>query len=65
MLQDTVSKVSSHDYLIILGDLNAKIGTDELHMGKQGIGVRNENGERFLDFCTENNMIIGGTLFKH
>ena len=69
MLQDTVSKVSSHDYLIILGDLNAKVGTDnagyELHMGKQGIGVRNENGERFLDFCTENNMIIGGTLFKH
>ncbi|GFR60171.1 craniofacial development protein 2 [Elysia marginata] len=51
-----------------MGDLNAKVGSDntgfEEYMGKHGLGVRNQNGERFLDFCIGNNLVIGGTILK-
>ena len=49
---------------ILMGDLNAKIGSDnsgyEVVTGRQGLGKMNENGEMFADFCAFNNMIIGG-----
>ncbi|PVD21686.1 hypothetical protein C0Q70_17485 [Pomacea canaliculata] len=55
--------------LLIIGDLNAKVGSDntcrEHVMGKHGIGTINDNGERLADFCEENNLLIGGTLFQH
>ena len=34
-------------------------------MGKQGFGTINDNGERLYDFCQENDLIVGGTLFQH
>ncbi len=34
-------------------------------MGHFGIGTRNENGELLLDFCLNNDMVVGGTLFQH
>ena len=34
-------------------------------MGKQGLGVMNDNGERFADFCSLNDLVIGGTIFPH
>ncbi len=47
----------------------AKIGTDrtgmENAMGHFGIGTRNENVERLLKFCSNNGMVMGGTLFQH
>ena len=68
-LQTAVESVHAHDMLLILGDLNAKVGSDntgrEHVMGKHGIGTINDNGERLADFCEENNMLIGGTLFQH
>ena len=68
-LQEQLSKVPSHDILILMGDLNAKLGKDntgfEKNMGKQGLGIRNENGERFLELCMENDLVIGGTIFQH
>ena len=68
-LQEQLSKVSNRDILIVMGDLNAKVGQDntgvERNMGKHGLGSRNDNGERFLDFCMENELVIGGTLFQH
>ena len=52
-LQEQLPKVPNHDILIIMGDLNAKIGSDntgfERNMGKHGLGTRNENGEKFLE----------------
>ena len=52
-----------------MGDLNAKVGSDNIgfehYIGKHGLGIRNDNGERFLDFCVENDLVIGGTIFKH
>ena len=67
--QTAVGSVHAHDMLLILGDLNAKVGSDntgkEHVMGKHGIGTINDNGERLADFCEENNLLIGGTLFQH
>ncbi|GFS10571.1 endonuclease-reverse transcriptase [Elysia marginata] len=52
-----------------MGDLNAKVGSDntafEEYMGKNGLGGRNKNGQRFLEFCIRNNLVIGRIIFKH
>jgi hypothetical protein len=55
--------------LLIIGDFNAKVGSNneghESAMGKHGIGERNDNGERLLDICEINNLVITGTIFSH
>ena len=57
-LQLAVSKVTQHDLLMIIGDMNAKVGADNTNcdraMGKHGCGVINDNGERLVDFCLNN-----------
>ncbi|KAK4467952.1 hypothetical protein MN116_000217, partial [Schistosoma mekongi] len=54
---------------ILMGDFNAKVGVDntgyEDIMGQHGLGERNDNGERFVNLCAFNKMIIGGTIFSH
>ena len=68
-LTDVVEKVHRHDMLIITGDMNSKVGnTPEPYegiMGRHGVGVRNDIGERLCDFCAMNNLVITGTLFPH
>ena len=68
-LQYEVSRVPQHDMLLIMGDINAKVCSDnsncETAMGKHGCGSINDNGERLADFCLNNNCIIGGTIFPH
>lgn len=48
-----------------MGELNAKVGQDntdyERVMGKHGVGIRNDSGERLVEFCTMHNLVIGGT----
>jgi hypothetical protein len=55
--------------LLVIGDLNAKVGDDntnyERAMGKHGCGTMNNNGERLADFCLNNDLVIGGTIFPH
>ena len=62
-------KLKEKDMTILMGDLNAKIGSYnsgyEEVMGRQGLGKMNENGEMLADFCAFNNMIIGGSVFPH
>ena len=68
-LQAAVSKVPQHDVLLIMGDMNAKTGSDntdrERAMGREGCGIINDNGEKFVNFCLNNNCVIGGTIFQH
>nr|KAG5690574.1 hypothetical protein BaRGS_009236 [Batillaria attramentaria] len=66
-LQAVLDKAPRGDLKILMGDLNAKVGTDntdrELIMGKHGTGTQNENGELFTEFCTTNDLVIRGTIF--
>ena len=68
-LWDTVSSCNRNDMIVVMGDLNAKIGNNntnrEERMGKFGIGIMNASGERLRDFCSANGFIITGTIFPH
>ncbi|VDP54835.1 unnamed protein product [Schistosoma margrebowiei] len=68
-LQSIIEKCPTKDLTILMGDFNAKVGTDntgyEDIMGRHGLGERNENGERFANLCAFNKLVIGGTLFPH
>ena len=68
-LQSAIDDTPSHDVLLVIGDLNARTGsvnTDrERVLGKEGFGTINNNGERLLQICQENNLAIGGGLFQH
>ena len=67
-LQAIVEKASTKD-MVMMGDFNAKIGSDntgyEDTMGTHGLGVMNNNGERFADLCANNQLVIGGSIFPH
>ena len=57
---------SKKDVLFIIGDWNAKVGSQETPgvTGKIGLGVRNEAGQRPIEFCQENTLVIADTLFQ-
>ena len=54
------------DVLFIIGDWNAKVGSQETPgvTGKFGLGMRNEAGQRLIEFCQENALVIANTLFQ-
>ena len=68
-LQKALDSVPSHDVLLVIGDLNAKVGRSnegrEKTMRKNGCGEMNENGERLANICGLNDLVIGGTIFEH
>ncbi|VDP35225.1 unnamed protein product [Schistosoma margrebowiei] len=68
-LQSIIEKCPTKDLAILMGDFNAKVGTDntgyEDIMGRQGLGEKNENGERFANLYAFNKLVIGGTIFPH
>ena len=49
-----------------IGDWNAKVGSQETPgvTGKFGLGVQNETGQRLIEFCQENTLVIANTLFQ-
>ena len=68
-LRDTVSSCNRNDMIVVMGDLNAKVGNNNTNreelMGKFGVGIMNASGERLRDFCSANGFIITGTIFPH
>ena len=54
------------DVLLIIGDWNAKVGRQEIPgvTGKFGLGVRNEAGQKLIEFCQENTLVIANILFQ-
>ena len=65
-LQDLLELTPKKDVLFIIGDWNAKVGSQELPgvTGKFGLEVQNEAGQRLTEFCQENALFIANTLFQ-
>ena len=65
-LQDLLELTPETDVLFILGDWNAKVGSQETPgvTGKFGFGMQNEAGQRLIQFCQENALVIANTLFQ-
>ena len=65
-LQDLLELTPKKDVLFIIGDWNAKVGSQETPgvTGKLGLGIRNEAGERLIEFCQENALVIANTVFQ-
>ena len=65
-LQDLLELTPKKDVLFIIGDWNAKVGSQETPgvTGKFGLGVRNDAGQRLIEFCQEKALVIANTLFQ-
>ena len=65
-LQDLLELTPQKDVLFMIGDWNAKVGSQDIPgvAGKFGLGVQNEAGQRLTEFCQENTLVIANTLFQ-
>ena len=65
-LEDLLELTPKKDVLFIIGNWNAKVGSQETPgvTGKFGFGVQNEAGQRLVEFCQENALVITNTLLQ-
>ena len=65
-LQNLLEIIPPKDVLFIIGDWNAKVGSQETPgvTGRFGLGVQKEAGQRVIEFCQENALVIAKTLFQ-
>ena len=65
-LQDLLELTPQKDVLFIIGDWNAKVGSQEIPgiPGKFSLGVQNEAEQRLTEFCQDNTLAIAYTLFQ-
>ena len=65
-LEDLLELTPPKDILFIIGDWNAKLGSQEPPgvTGKFGLRIWNEAGQRLREFCQENVLVIANTLFQ-
>ena len=65
-LEDLLELTPQKDVLFIIGDWNTKVGNQETPgvTGKFGLVVQNEAGQRVIEFCQENMLVIANTLFQ-
>ena len=65
-LQDLLEQIPKKDVLFIIGDWNAKVGSQETPgvTGKFGLEIWNEAGQRPIEFCQENTLVMANTLFQ-
>ena len=66
-LQDLLELTAKKDVLFIIGDWNAKVGSQETPgaTGKFGLGVQNEAGQRLIEFCQETKLVHPSNLYKY
>ena len=65
-LQDLLELTPKIDVLFIIGDWNAKVGSQAITgvTGIFGLGIQNEAGQMLTEFCQENTLVIANTLFQ-
>ena len=65
-VQDLLELTPKKDVLFIIGDCNAKVGSQETPgvTGKFGLGMQNEARQRLIEFCQENALVIASSLFQ-
>ena len=65
-LQELLELTPKKDVLFIIGDWNEKVGSQEIPgvTGKIGLGVQNEAGQRLIEFCQENALVVTNALFQ-
>ena len=65
-LQDLLELTPKKDVLFIIGDWNEKVGSQETPgvTGKFGLGVQNEAGQRLIEFCKVNTLVIANIAFQ-
>ena len=66
-LQSIVDLIPSHHRIILMGDLNARVGNEIINGVKQRFNehTSNDNGDLLTDFCAQNNFRINNTYFDH
>mgnify|MGYP002224294368 CR=1 FL=1 len=66
-LQSIFDKVNKNDYILLTGDLNGRVGNNNIKnvVGTNGENTLNSNGQKLIDFCIFNNLKIMNTFFKH
>jgi exonuclease III len=70
-LQETIDRVPKGDMIILMGDFNARIGQQQRQLtafrnvGPYTVDMINDNGERLVDFCTVNNVVVTNTFYEH
>ena len=64
--QDLLELTPKKDVLFIIGEWNAKVGSQETPgiTGKFGLGIRNEAGQKLIEFCQKNALVIANILFQ-
>ena len=66
---DTLVKEFKNDHLYLAGDFNAKVGAKQHYtekcLGSHSKGKRNDNGQALVEFCTQHNLFITNSSFKH
>ena len=65
-LQDLLELAPKKDVLFIIEDWNAKVGSQKTAgvIGKFGLGIQNDAGQKLIEFCQENALVIANTLFQ-
>ena len=65
-LLELIELIRKKDVLFIIGDWNAKTGSQEIPglTGQFGLGAQNEAGQRLIEFCQENTLVVANTLFQ-